>query len=120
MVIEVSKRPASAHELNLDFSETASVLESRLALLKDLFNQDNLRDITMDERFEEIFRAHGGTEYAFKQIAAEVLDKSASENASRKNIDRSNLAISALETERRKIIEELIVGARNLEKIFVR
>ena len=73
------------------------------------------------DRFEAVFRAYGGAEYGFKQIAADVLTRNSNaryDHGVTPLIDgKAAMAISELKLERERIIKQLSAAAGNLEKL---
>lgn len=125
MVIEIDKNFADHTSLNSPFGDRSSVFGQQIAIVNELLadvDRASLEQTSMGERFESLFRAHGGTEYAFKQIAVDVLNRNLaqdSDQATSPVVDgKLAAATTALRLERERIIKQLSAGARSLEKLL--
>ena len=124
MVIEIGPAHSDQTALESNFNDKTSIMAQRLAVINELVERKGqlpLDSVAMEDRFEELFRAHGGAEYAFKQIAADVLLRDAHQKQSPENSPliegKAAQAINALRMEREKIISQLSASARNVTKL---
>ena len=124
MVIETVPGTADQSTLDKSFNDPTSLLSQQLEIISELVDRrDQLRldDVVMDDRFEAVFRAYGGAEYGFKQIAADVLTRNSNarhDHGVTPLIDgKAAMAISELKLERERIITQLSAAAGNLEKL---